>query len=110
MFYVGSHLGNSQLVRLLPAPTASSEADTLPIPSSIKASPPSALSREHGGDNATDDDKDRANGTVIRLKGSHVEVLESFRNIAPIVDATLADIDGSGQVIFNRHIMSTSSD
>ncbi|KAK7682424.1 hypothetical protein QCA50_014629 [Cerrena zonata] len=92
-FYIGSHVGNSQLVRLLQAPASSSDTDTLPIPSSIPTSPPSILSAER----RKDDDKERAKGAIIKLTGSYVEVLESFRNIAPIVDATSADIDGSGQ-------------
>ena len=32
------------------------------------------------------------------MKGTYLEVLENHDNIAPIMDAVLADIDRSGQV------------
>ena len=98
IYYVGSHLGNSQLVKLLQAPDSASETDTLPIPSGIPTSLPSVLGTEKGKELPMDDEKERAKGTIVRLKGSYLETLEPFRNIAPIVDAILADVDGSGQV------------
>lgn len=36
-------------------------------------------------------------GNVVATKGSYLNVLEQFKNIAPIADACLVDIDG-GQV------------
>ncbi|CAL1713378.1 unnamed protein product [Somion occarium] len=96
--YIGSHYGDSQLVRILPAPASSVDVDTLPIPSDIITSSPASLTQsEKGKEVMTHDGKDRAKGIVLKLKGSHVEVLETYRNIAPIVDAILADLDDSGQ-------------
>ena len=43
-------------------------------------------------------DKREGKGKIVRTRGSYVEVLETFSNIAPIVDAVLADADDSGQV------------
>lgn len=37
-------------------------------------------------------------GKIVRTKGTFLEVLQTYDNIAPILDAALADIDGSGQV------------
>ncbi|KAF8333519.1 mono-functional DNA-alkylating methyl methanesulfonate N-term-domain-containing protein [Cantharellus anzutake] len=56
--YVGSHFGDSQLVRILQTPVK------------------------------------HENGTVSR-----VEVLETYKNIAPIVDAVITHTDGSSQVV-----------
>jgi hypothetical protein len=42
--------------------------------------------------------KDPAKGSVIKSSGSFINVLHTFKNIAPIMDAALADIDGSGEV------------
>jgi len=36
-------------------------------------------------------------GTIVATKGSYVTVLEQFKNIAPILDACLVELDG-GQV------------
>ena len=47
-------------------------------------------------------------GRVLGLNGTFIEVLDTWENIGPILDAVLADTDGSGQVIlvpsntFNR--------
>lgn len=38
-------------------------------------------------------------GKVVALKGAHLEVLDRYRNIAPILDAVMADTDNSGQVL-----------
>lgn len=37
-------------------------------------------------------------GPIVLGQGSYIQVVESFENIGPIWDATLADLDGSGQV------------
>ncbi len=51
-------------------------------------------------DNAEQKEKEREirNGRIINGKGSYVEVLDSYRNLAPILDAVSADTDDSGQV------------
>jgi len=38
-------------------------------------------------------------GRVLGLNGTFIEVLDIWQNIGPILDAVLADTDGSGQVI-----------
>ena len=42
---------------------------------------------------------DYSKGRIVEPFGSFVKVLESFKNIAPIMDAIVVDTDGSGQVI-----------
>lgn len=96
---MGSHLGNSQLVRVHPSAIGSIQSDTLTIPDRIETVGPNYLL--HGED---EDDKmgldssKNMHGLVVKTKGTHVEVLETFPNIAPVVDAVSADVDGSGQV------------
>ena len=38
-------------------------------------------------------------GRVVEAMGSFITVLDSYKNIAPIMDAILVDTDGSGEVI-----------
>ncbi|PCH40170.1 hypothetical protein WOLCODRAFT_67201 [Wolfiporia cocos MD-104 SS10] len=98
--YLGSHLGDAQLLRIHPTPIADLHADTLPIPSGIATVPPSALSGGKGKERVDvdmDGGKGEKAGRIVASKGSYVEVIESFQNIAPIVDAALVDLDGSGQ-------------
>ena len=44
------------------------------------------------------DDNLGKEGRIINTKGTYLEVTQRYNNIAPIMDAVLADIDGSGQV------------
>lgn len=37
-------------------------------------------------------------GVVIDVKGDYIEVLEEYPNLAPVEDAVLVDLAGSGQV------------
>jgi hypothetical protein len=37
-------------------------------------------------------------GVVINGKGDYVEILEEYPNLAPVEDAVLVDLTGSGQV------------
>ncbi|KAH9924683.1 CPSF A subunit region-domain-containing protein [Epithele typhae] len=99
VLYVGSHFGDSQIVRIHPSPIANSNSPTLPIPAGISTLPPSALApSEKGKGRAVDDDSDtRFKGRVVGMKGTFIEVLQTHSNIAPICDALLEDIDGSGQ-------------
>ena len=41
---------------------------------------------------------DVAEGFVVNSVGNYLEELESFNNLAPIVDAVMVDIDNTGQV------------
>jgi DNA damage-binding protein 1 len=38
-------------------------------------------------------------GRVLASNGTLIEVLDTWQNVGPILDAVLADTDGSGQVI-----------
>jgi hypothetical protein len=40
-------------------------------------------------------------GRVLALNGTFIEVLDTWQNVGPILDAIIADTDGSGQVILN---------
>ena len=39
-----------------------------------------------------------SNGQVVESTGAYVTVLQTFKNIAPIIDAVPADLDGNGEV------------
>jgi DNA damage-binding protein 1 len=39
-------------------------------------------------------------GVIVLGQGSYLSVVDSWKNIAPIMDAVLVDLDGSGQVHF----------
>ena len=38
------------------------------------------------------------NGHILDARGSYLSVLDTQKNIAPIMDAVLVDIEGTGQV------------
>ncbi|KAI0826862.1 CPSF A subunit region-domain-containing protein [Trametes gibbosa] len=101
VLYVGSHFGDSQLLRIHAAPIANAGTDTLEIPKGISTVSPSALVSGHSkGKGRMDDDAEDVptkDGQIVRTRGTFIEVLETFDNVAPIMDAALADIDGSGQ-------------
>ncbi|KAH9942902.1 CPSF A subunit region-domain-containing protein [Amylocystis lapponica] len=101
VLYLGSHMGESQLLRIHPAPFADLDADTLPIPSGITTVAPSSLMASNKGKERGDvemcEGRGLKDGKILSGKGTYVEVLESYQNIAPIMDAALADLDGSGQ-------------
>ncbi|KAF9069809.1 CPSF A subunit region-domain-containing protein [Rhodocollybia butyracea] len=100
--FVGSHLGDSQVVRITPAPVSSGDSPTLPIPSSILSVPPTSLDPVDAKGKGLD--LGVGKGRIIASKGSFIDVIHTFKNIAPIRDAVLADLDGSGQV----HIVTCS--
>ncbi|THH31175.1 hypothetical protein EUX98_g3000 [Antrodiella citrinella] len=94
--FVGSHLGPSQLLRIHQEIVGTSSGDTLPIPSGVAAV--LSLSNPDGDDDDEGPiDNRKPKGIIIRNKGNHVEVLDTYRNIAPIMDAVLADTESSGQ-------------
>lgn len=110
VLYLGSHYGDSQLLRIHPAPIANATVDTLPIPQGVSSVPPSLLmGSDKGKGKATAADSENTlarGGRVVNTKGTFLEVLQNYNNIAPIMDAILADIDGSGQVCsFTRESM-----
>ncbi|KAI0027623.1 mono-functional DNA-alkylating methyl methanesulfonate N-term-domain-containing protein [Vararia minispora EC-137] len=103
VFFLGSHFGDSQLVRinrealvssvikppsLYGAPTV--DISTLGLQASFSAK---------GKGKATDDPRagdSKSKGTIVAPKGVYLDIVDTRTNIAPIMDATLADTDGSG--------------
>lgn len=110
VIYVGSHLGDSQLVRITDTPSPVSDDSICHIPPDIKPISSGSLAAStssKGKAKATDqmlvdgeDDNPTPNskGRVLDFAGSYINVLEDFKNIAPIMDAIVVDIDSSGQV------------
>ncbi|KIN94881.1 hypothetical protein M404DRAFT_17165 [Pisolithus tinctorius Marx 270] len=92
VIYLGSHYGDSQLLRISQAPVSSLNSPTLPVPSSVRTVRPAELGAL-GKRRATD----VADGVVVNGSGSHLAELERFTNLAPIVDAVLVEIDNTGQ-------------
>lgn len=81
------------------------DSETLLIPGGIHTIRPADLGapRAESPDDDYDmrdasDTREGRGGKVVKCKGKFIEVLASYRNIAPIVDAVLADPDESGQV------------
>jgi hypothetical protein len=94
-------------VKLHATPQNRLDRETLPLPNNISAISPASLSHEtsnlltHGEDiemEGAADVRPGKGGKIIALKGTYIEVLDRFRNLAPILDAVLADTDESGQV------------
>ncbi|KAL4251847.1 DNA damage-binding protein 1 [Abortiporus biennis] len=92
--HVGSHYGDSQLIRIHPEAFSNIDADTLPIPTGIHTIEPNSL--QNWNDEDDEDKREGDKGVIVKTIGNHIEVLEVFNNIAPIVDAITADMDGSG--------------
>ncbi len=100
MLYLGSHFGDSQLLRIHPSPIANAASDTLPIPKGVATISSAALaSSDKGKERAGQEDSpEDQSGRIVNAKGTFLEMLQTYDNIAPIMDAVLEDIDGSGQV------------
>lgn len=98
VFYLGSHFGDSQLLRVHSSPFSALKLPTLLIaPSVVTVSPDFLISNDKGkGKAGVDSRKDI--GRVVRSQGNFLEVMDTWKNIAPIMDAVLADTDGSGHV------------
>lgn len=105
ILYVGSHMGSSQIVKIHATAQLAAYGETLPIPAGIQTISSKQLAQEEEDVDMEDSDKRDGKGRIVRTRGNFVEILESFSNIAPIVDATLADIDGSGQVRFSLIVL-----
>jgi DNA damage-binding protein 1 len=107
ILYLGSHLGDSQLLKISNTPISSEVVSSLAVPSEVKTVSLESLSytsAKKGKARATsddmdidDDDDDHTHGRVVAPKGSFITVLETYKNIAPIMDAILVDTDKSGQ-------------
>lgn len=108
VLYIGSHLGKPQIVQIHATPQTAIDTETLPIPADF-----STVSSKELADASEDVDMDDADvdkrsnkGKIVKTNGSFVEILESYSNIAPIVDAMLVDTDGSGQVYLPEFVAS----
>jgi len=106
-FYIGSHLGDSHVAQISPTPLSHSDQLTLPIDPEIRSISSELLGSESvtnnkGKGKVSDDFEDTAfaegKGRVVRTHGRYLAVLQSFKNIAPIHDGALVDLDGNGRV------------
>ncbi|KAF8158252.1 mono-functional DNA-alkylating methyl methanesulfonate N-term-domain-containing protein [Crassisporium funariophilum] len=107
--YLGSHSGDSQLVQVSASAVSTQELPSLAIPREITtvssgslSTLPSKKGKEKAisqGDMDVDhpEQDDFSKGRVVTPTGCFINVLQSFKSIAPIVDAILVDIDGSGE-------------
>ncbi|KAJ3744599.1 CPSF A subunit region-domain-containing protein [Lentinula detonsa] len=91
--FIGSHFGDSQLVRINQVPSSSSSSPTLPIPKSVLTT----VSAERL--NTLEDERGfLKKGRVVNTHGSFIQVVQTLvKNVAPIRDAVMVDLDGSGQ-------------
>lgn len=102
--YIGSHMGDSQLIQISHSPLSLTHSPTLTIPTDVKTVSSQTLSHSKGKgkgkavDDDVDMDKDPSSGCVVETMGSYISVRDTYKNIAPIMDAVLVDTDGSGQV------------
>ncbi|KAF9267572.1 hypothetical protein L218DRAFT_895037 [Marasmius fiardii PR-910] len=94
--FIGSHHGDSQVIKIHTQPTSSEDKRTLEIPPHVRTVPKGAL--EKGKGRAVDEDVDDfSNGRVVSNRGTYLTVLQTFKNIAPILDAVLTNVDSGGQ-------------
>ncbi|KAK7056644.1 hypothetical protein VNI00_002361 [Paramarasmius palmivorus] len=100
VFYVGSHLGDSQVIKLHQNGTSNLEP-TLPIPPETqgirRSSDKGKKKAKEDNEDLFDESLDLRKGRVIELTGKYLSVFQTFKNIAPIADAILVDLDDSGQ-------------
>ncbi|THH20561.1 hypothetical protein EW146_g835 [Bondarzewia mesenterica] len=97
MMYLGSHLGDSQLLRIHQSAISTPDSPTLPIPPDVVTIPTTSLVSSGKGKGKTSIGLKKEDGRVVMNKGNFLEVVDTWKNIAPIMDAVLADTDGSGQ-------------
>ncbi|KAA1475747.1 hypothetical protein DENSPDRAFT_842582 [Dentipellis sp. KUC8613] len=95
MLFLGSHAGDSQLLHVLQSPQSGIDAPTLAITPEVRTMPPSSLMSSSKGKGTVDIRP--SEGCVIAAKGQYLEVLDTWKNIAPILDAAVVDTDDSGQ-------------
>ncbi|KAF7365431.1 CPSF-A domain-containing protein [Mycena venus] len=97
VLYVGSHAGDSQLVQISSTPLSSSdETPTLPIPAEIDTVPAARLAPPSAKGKDREEVAEPLRDCVLDVKGSYLRVIDTFKNVAPILDATLVDTDNSG--------------
>ncbi|KAF8208666.1 mono-functional DNA-alkylating methyl methanesulfonate N-term-domain-containing protein [Mycena galopus ATCC 62051] len=97
VLYVGSHAGDSQLVQISSTPVSTSdEAPTLPIPPEITTVPAARLAPPSAKGKGREEYSEPLRDCVLDVKGPYLRVIDTFKNIAPILDAVLVDTDNSG--------------
>ncbi|KAG7445774.1 uncharacterized protein BT62DRAFT_969553 [Guyanagaster necrorhizus] len=92
--YLGSFKGDSQLLKIHNSPVSSSSINIACNIPTISTS--TLVTSSKGKQKATGDELPKEKGKVIKSEGSYLELLSSFKNIAPIVDAVLVDLYDSG--------------
>ncbi|KAH9042112.1 CPSF A subunit region-domain-containing protein [Lactarius pseudohatsudake] len=97
VLFIGSHFGDSQLIRIHTSPVSNLAAPTLPIPAGISVVEPSAFSYSSKGKRRASTTDREGGGRVLASNGTYIEVLDTWQNVGPILDAVLADTDRSGQ-------------
>ncbi|TFY70381.1 hypothetical protein EVG20_g2619 [Dentipellis fragilis] len=95
MLFLGSHAGDSQLLSVLQSPQSGVDAPTLSITPEVRTLPPSSLMSSNKGKGTVE--VRPSEGCVIAAKGQYLEVVDTWKNIAPILDAAVVDTDNSGQ-------------
>ncbi|KAJ7714198.1 mono-functional DNA-alkylating methyl methanesulfonate N-term-domain-containing protein [Mycena metata] len=96
VLYVGSHAGDSQLVAISSTPLSSSDEPTLPIPPEITTVPAARLAPPSAKGKGREDHAKMLRDCVLDVKGPFLRVIDTFKNVAPILDAALVDIEKSG--------------
>ncbi|TFY79541.1 hypothetical protein EWM64_g4471 [Hericium alpestre] len=100
MLFLGSHTGDSQLLRIHSSPTSNTDVATIDIPHDLSALPPNRLFastyKGKGKASAAVAIKE-GEGCIIAMKGQYIEVVDTWKNIAPILDAAVADTEDSGR-------------
>jgi DNA damage-binding protein 1 len=100
-------MGDSHLLRINSTPVSDLDSPTLVIPTDITTTPISLCSSAAKGKGKADSRVTQGQGYIVDGQGKYVSVLETYKNIAPISDAVLVDIDGGGQAnIIPRHLKS----
>lgn len=101
---MGSFYGDSQLIQINSSPVSAFDHPTLPVAPDIITVSPSQLTvsttLESVGKGSADSGTNERKGLVVVSKGSYLSVLDKWKNLAPILDATLVDLDRSGSVSF----------
>ena len=100
VLFLGSYLGDSQLLRVEITPVSLENHSALSLPPDVKAMRESDLLLMASSKGKAKDDSS-IKGSIVSVQGRRLSVLESFKNISPISDAVLVDSDGSQQVSGN---------
>lgn len=100
VIYIGSFLGDCQTVEISSSVTSSSKTPLL-IPQNVPSISTTELSKisSKGKGRMLDTDLPDQRGYIVNSSGSYLQVLDTFKNIAPIRDAVLVDLPGTDQVL-----------